>query len=165
MPTSSACSQLQLMWPLNAKVWLSGATKAVDLRKRRRFAFAEIGPEDAALLDHGIGALLDALAELRALWFGRRLEALAGGVEQPAMEGAAQAAIFQPAEGEVGAAMRAMAIDQAVAALFVAKQHQVFAEQFDRPHRARPLQLVDQRRRLPVHPHQFPAGVFRTRSG
>ena len=27
MPTSSACSQLQWMWPLNAKVWLSGATK------------------------------------------------------------------------------------------------------------------------------------------
>ena len=46
-----------------------------------------------------------------------RLEALAGDVEQPAMEGAAQAAILQPAEGEVGAAMRAMAIDQAVAAV------------------------------------------------
>ena len=40
--------------------------------------------------------------------------------------------MFQPAEGEVGAAMRAMAIDQAVAAVLVAKQHQVFAEQFDR---------------------------------
>ena len=58
-------------------------------------------------------------------------------VEQPAMEGAAQAAVFQPAEREVGAAMRAMPVDQAVAALLVAKQHQVFAEQFDRPDRAR----------------------------
>ena len=81
------------------------------------------------------------------------------------MESAAQAAIFQPAEGEVGAAMRAVAIDQAVAALLVAEQHQVFAEQFDRPYRPRPLQLVDQRRRLPVHPHQFSAGVLAARCG
>jgi hypothetical protein len=76
------------------------------------------------------------------------------------VEGAAQAAVLQPAEGEVGAAMRAVALDQAVAALLVAKQHQIFAEQFDRLDRARPLQLVDQRRRLPVHPHQFPARVL-----
>ena len=34
-----------------------GRDEAVDLGKRRRLAFAEIGPEDAALLDHGIGAL------------------------------------------------------------------------------------------------------------
>ena len=72
---------------------------------------------------------------------------------------------LQPAEGEIGAAMRAMAIDQAVAAVLVAKQHQVFAEQLDRPHRPRPLQLVDQRRRLPVHPHQLPAGVLRAGAG
>ena len=49
------------------------------------------------------------------------------------MEGAAQAAVFEPAEGEIGAAMRAVALDQAVAALLVAKQHEVFAEQFHRP--------------------------------
>ena len=47
------------------------------------------------------------------------------------MEGAAQPAILQPAEGEVGAAMRAVAVDQAVTAFLVAKQHEVFAEQFD----------------------------------
>ena len=86
-------------------------------------------------------------------------------VEQPAMEGAAQAAILQPAEGEVGAAMRAVAVDQAVAAFLVAEQHQIFAEQFDRAHRPRSLQLVDQRRRLPVHPHQLAAGVLAPRCG
>ena len=136
MPTSSACSQLQAMWPLNAKVWRAGRDEAVELGKGRRLAFAEIGPEDAALLDHGIGALPDVLAELRVLRLGRRLEALAGGVEQPAVEGAAQAAILQPAEGEIGAAMRAVAIDQAVAAALVAEQHEVLAEQLDRPDRA-----------------------------
>ena len=53
-----------------------GCDETVDLRKRRRLALAEEGPEDAALLDHGIRALPDALAEVRAFWFGRRLQAL-----------------------------------------------------------------------------------------
>src|SRR6202035_5491585 len=70
-----------------------GRDETVEFRKCRRFALAEIRPEDAALLDHGIGALLDALAQLRILRLGRRLQALARGVEQPAMEGAAQAPV------------------------------------------------------------------------
>ena len=84
-----------------------GRDETVELGKRRRFAFAHVGPEDAALLDHGIGALLDALAELRIFRLGRRLQALAGHVEQPAVERATQPACLQPAEGEIGAAMRA----------------------------------------------------------
>src|SRR4029077_19348139 len=67
--------------------------EAVDLRKRRRLAFAKVSPQDAALLDHGIGSLLDSFAEVRALRLRGRLDALAGRVEQPAMEPAAQAAI------------------------------------------------------------------------
>ena len=76
------------------------------------------------------------------------------------MEGAAQAAIFEPAEREVGAAMGAVAIDQAVAVVLVAEQHQILAEQFDGFDRPRARQLIDQRRRLPVHPHQFPARIL-----
>ena len=75
-------------------------------------------------------------------------------VEQPAVEGAAQAAVFQPAVSEVRPAMRAAAADQAVAALLVLEHHQVFAEQpqrFDRPVAGK---FVDQRRRLPIAPHQ-----------
>jgi hypothetical protein len=64
-----------------------------------------------------------------------------------------------------GAAMRAMPLDQAVTFLLVAKQHQIFAEQLDRLDRARPLHFIDQRRRLPVHPHQFPARILRSRPG
>jgi len=45
----------------------AGCDEAVDLRKRRRLAFAEISPEDAALLDDGIGALPDAVATLATL--------------------------------------------------------------------------------------------------
>ena len=81
------------------------------------------------------------------------------------MEGATQAAMFEPAEGEIGAAMRAVAFDQAVVPLFVAKQHEVFAEQFDGAHGPRPFEFVDQRRRLPVHPHQLSARVFRPGAG
>src|SRR5712691_941293 len=110
--------------------------KTVDFRKRRRLAFAQISPENAALLDHRIGALGDVLAQHRILRLRRCFQALAGYVEQPAVKGATQTAVLETAECKVGAAMRAMAIDQAVTASLVAKQHQIFAEQlygFDRP--------------------------------
>src|SRR5258708_12239279 len=48
---------------------------------------------------------------------------------QPAVEGATKPAVFQAAEREIGAAMRAMPLDQAVTALLVTKQHQILAEQ------------------------------------
>ena len=38
-------------------------------------------------------------------------------IEQPAVKGAAQAALLQPAESKIGAAMRAVPLDQAVAVL------------------------------------------------
>jgi hypothetical protein len=115
-------------------VWLSGATKQSISAK----AGAEISPEDSAFLDHGIGALFDAFAQLRVLRLGRGFQALARGIEQPAMEGATKPAIFKPPERKIGAAMRAVALDQAVTSRFVAKQHQILAEQFDRPNRPRP---------------------------
>ena len=60
---------------------------------------------------------------------GRRLQALARHVEQPAVERAAQAPVLPPAEGQVGAAVRAMPVQQSVAALLVAEQDQVLAQQ------------------------------------
>ena len=64
--------------------------------------------------DDRVGALPDALAQPAALGLGRRLQALAAHVEQPAVERAAQAAVFQPAVGEIRAAMRAVAVEQSV---------------------------------------------------
>src|SRR5215475_7550452 len=87
--------------PLECKGVTVGRDEGIDLRKSGRGAFAEIGPEDAGLLDDGVGALPDALAELRAHGLRRRLEALPGRVEQPAVKGAAQPAMLEPAEGEV----------------------------------------------------------------
>ena len=58
-----------------------------------------------------------------------RLQALAVDVEQPAVEGAAQAAVLQPPVGEIGAAMRTLPADQPVAAVVVLEGDQVLAEQ------------------------------------
>src|SRR5262249_40658906 len=88
----------------------------------------------------------------------RRFQAPALDVEQPAVERASQSTLLQPAEGEIGPAVRAGALEQAVAALVVSEQHEVFAEKangFDRP-LAR--QFVEQRRRLPIAPHQLARG-------
>src|SRR5262245_41488379 len=97
--------------PLECKGVAVGRDEGIDLGKGRRGAFAEIGPKNAGLLDDGVGALLDALAELRAHRLRRRLDALAGRVEQPAMKRAAQPAMLEPSEGKISAAMRAVAID------------------------------------------------------
>ena len=87
-------------------------------------------------------------------------------VEQPAVEGAAQSAVLQPPVGEIGAAVRAGALDQAVAALAVAEQHQVLAQQLHRLDRAVGAgEFVDQRHRLPVAAHQAAAGGARADAG
>src|SRR5580704_10322593 len=122
----------------------AGRDEAVDLGEGRRFALAQISPENAALLHDRISPLLDALAELGIRRFSRRLQALARRIEQPAMEGAAQAAMFKPAESEISTAMRAVTLDQAIASLFAAKQHEVFAEQFHRAHRPCAIEFVDE---------------------
>ena len=131
-----------------------GRDEAIEMRERRRLARPEIGEQDAALLDHRIGFLPDVGAEIAVVRLGRRLQAFAVDVEQPAVKGAAQAAVLQPAIGEIGAAMRAVAADQAVAAFVVLEDHEVFAEQPHRLDRAVAGELIDQRGRLPVAPHQ-----------
>ena len=135
-----------------------GRDEAVEMRERRRLAAAQIGEQDAVLLDDRIGLLFDVGAHPAALGLGRRLEALTGHVEQPAVKRAAQAGVFEPPFGEVGAAMRTATLDQAVAARAVAKHHKILAQEAHRLHRAVAGKLVDQRRRLPVAAHQGARG-------
>jgi len=54
------------------------------------------------------------LAQAAALRLGRRLDAFSARVVEPAVERAAQPAVFEPAVGEVRAAVRAVAVDQPV---------------------------------------------------
>ena len=73
-------------------------------------------------------------------------------VEQPAVKRAAQPAILEPAERQVGAAMRDSRDRAGRAAGFVAEQDQILAQH---PHRAeRPLggQFLGQRDGLPIKP-------------
>lgn len=81
------------------------------------------------------------------------------------MEGAAQAAVFKPAKGEVRAAMRTIAIHQSVTALLVAEQNEALAQQLDRSDRPRAFEFVNKRCRLPVHPQQFAGGIGRACAG
>jgi hypothetical protein len=70
------------------------------------------------------------------------------------VERAAHAAVFQPAECQVCATMRAIAIDQAKAPVFVAKQHQVLAQHFDCLERAFAFQFLRDGHGLPILPQQ-----------
>ena len=134
-----------------------GRQEAVEVGEGGRLAFAQPG-EDDPVLDHDRVALLaHALAEHAAVGLGRRLQALAVDVEQPAMEQAAQATVLEAAVGEVGAAMRAAAVEQAVPATLVAEQHEVLAQHAHRLGRALVRQLVGERHRMPVVAHQRPA--------
>src|SRR5262249_59754846 len=85
--------------------------------------------------------------------------------ERPRVESAAQPAILEPSEGEIGAAVRTGALDQAVAALVVAEQHEVLAEEphrFDRPVAG---ELVHQRGRLPIAAQELADGRCGTNAG
>ena len=138
--------------------------EAVKIRKCRRLAGAEIGPDDAALLDHRIGFLFQVGAQIAVVGLGRRLQALAVDVEQPAMKRAAQPAVFEPPVSEIGAAMWTMAADQPVAPLVVLEGDEVLAEQPHRLHRPVAGQFIDQRGRLPIAPHQCAGVGFRPRA-
>ena len=131
-----------------------GRQEAVEVGEGGRLALAEPG-EDDPVLDHDRVALLaHALAEHAAVGLGRRLQALAVDVEQPAVEQAAQAAVLEAAVGEVGAAMRAAAVEQAVPAALVAEQHEVLAQHAHRLGRPLVGQFVGERHRMPVVAHQ-----------
>ena len=85
-------------------------------------------------------------------------EALALMAELPAVIGAADAVVGRDAEGERGAAVRALLGDQAHAALLVAVQHQVLAEQADALVPLQAVELGDRRDRMPVAAHHVAAG-------
>ena len=139
--------------------------EAVDLGEGRRLALAKIGPEDSAALHDRIGALPDVLAERRVRRLGGRFEALSLDVEQPAVERAAQAAVLEPPEGEVRAAMRTIAVHQAEPPRLVAEENEILSEQTDGFDRAAARRARRERDGLPVVAHQLAAGRIRPDPG
>ncbi len=89
--------------------------------------------------------------------FSGLLQASARDVIQPAVERAAQAAILATCEGQIGAAVGAVAVQQAVTAGGITKQHEVFAQQTHTLDRAPGVKFLGQRNRLPITPHQSAA--------
>src|SRR5262249_10791578 len=81
--------------------------EAVEMRKLRRRARSHVGEQNSAALDHRISLLPHVGAEWTVFRLRRRLKTLAGDIEQPSVERTAQAAVFEPAVREIGAAMRA----------------------------------------------------------
>jgi hypothetical protein len=77
------------------------------------------------------------------------------------MKGATHAIAFMPAKSQVGAAVRAVAIDQAPTTLIVFEQHQVLTHQANGLHgavthawRQQGVKLIQQSHRLPILPQQ-----------
>src|SRR5690606_40629632 len=85
----------------------------------------EIRPEDTTLFHDGISTLLDILAKVRVGRLRRRLQAIAFNIEQPAVKGAAQAAILQTPECKIRPAMGTVPIHEAIAAFFVTEQYEI----------------------------------------
>ncbi|MDT4849832.1 hypothetical protein FQZ97_839620 [compost metagenome] len=110
----------------------------------------------------------DAGAQGAAGGLGRGLGALAAHVELPAVERAAQAVALVAAKGQVGAAVRAVAVKQAEGPLGVPEQHEVLPQHAHRLHRThahgriqRGVELVEQGHRLPVAAQQLTARCAR----
>src|SRR5262249_40039370 len=114
--------------------------------------------QDSLLLDAGIGLLPNVEEHSASLRLGGSLQAFTSDVEEPAVKCAAQAAVLQPSKRKVGAAMRACAPNQPVAALLIAKHHQVLSQEADRLDRPVAAELVHKRGRLPIAAHQSAGG-------
>ena len=125
-------------------------------RQFRRRQRAQIGKQQPGAFLDRIG--LGLAAGLRRLGIGGvfvgLFETASGLVHEPAMIRAADAMFFDPAIGHVGAAVRTMAVDQAVTAGPIAVEHEVLAQE---PHRLDRMvvKLAGAADRLPVAAQQF----------
>ena len=152
--------------PLEGEAVRGGRGKAVEGRQRgqRQVFGAEVGEDHARHLPHRVAALAHALAQRGADRFGGSLQAAAVGRELPAVEGAADAVALVPCETQIGTAVRAVAVEQTPGTCGIAKQHQILPQQAHRLERATGhawvepgVELIDQRRRLPIAAQQLAA--------
>ena len=88
-----------------------------------------IGPHEAAGLARRIGLVLELACEAAFRWLRGHLQHIAFDVELPAVIEAAQPAFLIAAEHQRGAPVRTVFVEHAEAAVAVAKDHEVLAEQ------------------------------------
>ena len=119
---------------LEGKAVSGRSVKAVKGRKGRwcRVLVAQPRKQHATSFNHRVAALPDALAQFASGRFRRRFQAAPIGSKFPAMKRTAQAAAlrcgFKAAKGQIGTAMRAVAVQQAPVTRCVLEQHQVLAQ-------------------------------------
>src|SRR5207245_8434866 len=89
---------------------------------------SEVGEDQAVALLQGIPGLPYLVLEQAALGLAGLFEAMALGVELPAVIAAADAVLLDLAVIERGAAMAAARVQEACTGVLVAKQHQILAE-------------------------------------
>src|SRR6266850_386132 len=131
--------------------------------KRRRFARSHVGKDHSGALFDRIGLLTNRFAKTFAtVHFSRHVDDLAVYVVEPPVIDAAQPAVFEPAVAQVRAAVRAVQIEQPELSLFIAKQHELFAEEFYGKGRRADGYFFRECRRLPVAAHQLAARSSRS---
>ena len=97
--------------------------------KRRRLARPEIREDQAQMLARRIGAQVHLACKARL--FGRLIDAQPGAIELPAMIGAADRIVLDPAEMERRATMRAVVVDDLRATRVSAIERVIFAHDTD----------------------------------
>ena len=117
---------------------------------------AHIGPDHVAPFAHRIGFDADQVLGVEIGIGGRHVDAAAVGVELPAVIDAADAAFLVAAEPEIGAAMRAILVDDADHAARVAEGEQFLAHHDDLLRRAVGFRQF----RRQQHRHPEPAQQF-----
>ncbi len=123
---------------------------------RHQLARAHIDPDHVGPFARRVGQQLDRVFVGRLRRRGRQIDAVAVDIELPAVEGAAQAALFVAAVVEVGAAMRAVRLDDADPPVGLAEGQQILAHDADLLGRTVSLrQLLREERRHPEPAQQL----------
>src|ERR1051325_11603713 len=99
--------------------------------------------------------MADAVSVFAAIGLARLLETAAVNVVEPAVVAATQPAVLDAAVAQIGAAVRAVNAQETRPPLIVAKQRELFAENFNRQRRAALRQLFRERHGLPVAPEHL----------
>ena len=128
--------------------------QAFVARQRRLFLRrSHIGEDQPIALLHWIPGLPDLVLEQAALGLAGLFEAMAFGVEFPAVRAAADTVFLDLAVIERGAAMAAAGVQQADPGVLVAEKHQILAEH---AHFSGDIGGVDDETdRVPIPPQQF----------
>src|SRR5262249_29169833 len=139
--------------------------EAIERRQFRRRTGSQIAKQTSAALDHRIGLVPDIAAQVAVLRLRRRLQALALDIEEPAVEGATQTAVFETSIGKIGAAMWTGPAEEPVASLLVAEDHELFPEKLHCLERPITAQFVDQGCRLPIAPQRLSCWLIGANAG